>query len=209
MTLTTEDVPVFKTSSPAPARQLTRSTRRRVLVPAVVLALAAATLLIVSVLTSDNTPTRTNSGRTVAEHGSIKAIDHRDELAMRGEAPAQTVAEHGSINAIDHRDELAMRGEDSGRTVAEHGGIKAIDHRDELAMRGEAPAQTVAEYGSINAIDHRDELAIAAKPDPDSRRVRQHQRHRPPRRAGADRPPRRRPLSQARVGVEPVSADSH
>jgi hypothetical protein len=51
--------------------------------------------------------------RVVAEHGSITAIDHRDQLTFSGDTATRTVAEHGSITAIDHRDQLAVSGDDS------------------------------------------------------------------------------------------------
>jgi len=93
-------------------------------------AFVAAGLLAVAVVTDDNGRSTIDTGRTVAEHGSVSAIDHRD--ALGGRALARTVAERGSINAIEHRD--ALRGRAPARTVAEHGSISAIDHRD--ALRG-------------------------------------------------------------------------
>jgi hypothetical protein len=45
--------------------------------------------------------------RTTAEHGSVSAIDHRDDLAeQRREALSRTTAEHGSVSAIEHRDDV-------------------------------------------------------------------------------------------------------
>ena len=110
-------------------------------------------------------PSRIDTGRVVAEHGSVRAIEHRDELAAQGrDAMSRTVAEHGSISAIEHRDEVAGQRRDAmSRTVAEHGSISAIEHRDELAVPGrEAMSRTVAEHGSISAIEHRDDLAAVA-----------------------------------------------
>jgi hypothetical protein len=98
-------------------------------------ALTAAGVLLFLVLTSGSEPSRVDLGRTVAEHGSISAIDHRDRQAALSAAMTRTVAEHGSINAIEHRDELAARGVTMTRTVAERGSINAIEHRDELAAR--------------------------------------------------------------------------
>ena len=70
----------------------------------VVVALGAAGLLAASVLTPDGGPARVDPSRTVAEFGSIAAIEHRDELAvLRQQSPSRTVAEYGSITAIDHR----------------------------------------------------------------------------------------------------------
>jgi hypothetical protein len=76
-----------------------------------VLAVAGASIALgASVLRSHTSSVRLDNVRTVAEHGSISAIDHRDAQVVRARhAPDQTVAEHGSINAIDHRDAVADR----------------------------------------------------------------------------------------------------
>jgi hypothetical protein len=58
-------------------------------------------------LTPDRASPRIDTGRTVAEFGSVTAIDHRDQLSLRRRAASRTVAEHGSVAALDHRDELA------------------------------------------------------------------------------------------------------
>jgi hypothetical protein len=136
MTLTTERLPVPETASPAPAVPPQSPNRLRVIAgwAAVVAALAAAGLLTVLSLDDGDRPSRIDTGRVVAEHGSVRAIEHRDDLAVqRREAMSRTVAEHGSISAIEHRDDLAVqRGEAMSRTVAEHGSISAIEHRDDL-----------------------------------------------------------------------------
>jgi hypothetical protein len=124
-------------------------------------ALGASGLLAVSVLTPDRGQANVDTSRTVAQYGSITAIEHRDELALlRQQAQSRTVAEHGSVAAADHRDGVTLRGQDApSRTVAEHGSIAAIEHRDEQAQLREAASRTVAEYGSVAAIEHRDEAA--------------------------------------------------
>ncbi len=110
MTLTTEQVQVPETTSPAPSPRPESPVRVLLRWAPVVVALGAAGLLAVSVLTPDRGPARVDTSRTVAEYGSIAAIDHRDELALlRQQSPSRTVAEHGSIAAIDHRDEPAAR----------------------------------------------------------------------------------------------------
>jgi hypothetical protein len=126
MTLTTERLPVPETASPAPAVPPQSPNRLR---------LAAAGLLTVLSLDDGDRPSRIDTGRVVAEHGSVRAIEHRDDLAVqRREAMSRTVAEHGSISAIEHRDDLAVqRGEAMSHTVAEHGSISAIEHRDDVA----------------------------------------------------------------------------
>ena len=161
MTLTTEQVQVPETTSPAPSSRPESPVRVLLRWAPVVVALGASGLLAVSVLTPDRGPARVDTSRTVAEHGSITAIDHRDELALlRQQALSRTVAEHGSIAAVDHRDGMTLRGPEApSRTVAEHGSIAAVDHRDEQALLREAASRTVAEHGSIAAIDHRDEPA--------------------------------------------------
>jgi hypothetical protein len=69
-----------------------------------------------ALISRDRAVTRANGGesaaaaaaRTVAEHGSVTAIDHRDRVAPAGNLAARTVAEHGSITAIEHRDRVAL-----------------------------------------------------------------------------------------------------
>jgi hypothetical protein len=151
MTLTTDELQAPETLSPAPSRPPAFPTRVVLGWVAVIAGLTAAAVLAVLVLTSDSTPPRIDTGRTVAEHGSITAIDHRDQLALARQAASRTVAEHGSVAAIDYRDQLARQA--ASRTVAEHGSITAIDHRDQLAVRREAATRTVAEHGSVRAVE--------------------------------------------------------
>ena len=167
MTLTTEHVHVPETASPTPTEPPQSPNRLRVIAgwAAVVAALAAAGLLGARLSLDGDRPSRIDTGRVVAEHGSVRAIEHRDELAVqRREAMSRTVAEHGSISAIEHRDEAAVQRRDAmSRTAAEHGSISAIEHRDEAAVqRRDAMSRTVAEHGSVSAIEHRDDLAAIA-----------------------------------------------
>jgi hypothetical protein len=137
MTLTTERVDLPETASRTPAEPPQSPDRLRGFAgwTAVVAALAAAGFLALLSLDDGDRPSRIDTGPAVAQHGSINAIEHRDDLAgQRREAMSRTVAEHGSINAIEHRDDLAgQRREAMSRTVAEHGSINAIEHRDDLA----------------------------------------------------------------------------
>jgi hypothetical protein len=136
MTLTTERVDLPETASPTLAEPPQSPHRLRVIGgwAAVGAALAATGLLAVLSLDNGDRPSRIDTGPAVAQHGSVRAIEHRDDLAVqRREAMSRTVAEHGSITAIEHRDDLAgQRREAMSRTVAEHGSISAIEHRDDL-----------------------------------------------------------------------------
>jgi hypothetical protein len=119
MTLTTEGVHVPETASPTPAEPPQSPNRLRVIAgwAAVVVALAAAGLLAFLTLDDGDPPSRIDTGRVVAEHGSVRAIEHRDDLAVeRREAMSRTVAEHGGISAIEHRDDpTAVAIMDTGR----------------------------------------------------------------------------------------------
>ena len=161
MTLTTEQVQVPETTSPAPSPRPGSPVRVLLRWAPVVVALGAAGLLAASVLTPDGGPARVDTSRTVAEFGSIAAIEHRDELAvLRQQSPSRTVAEHGSITAIDHRDGVTTRGPEAA--IADH--RRARQHRRHRPPRrtGAAPRSGVT----------------------DRRRARQHRRHRAPRRTG-------------------------
>jgi hypothetical protein len=109
MTLTTEHAHVSETASPTPAEPPQSPNRLRGIAgwTAVVAALAAAGFLVRLSLDDGDRPSRIDTGPVVAQHGSVRAIEHRDDLAVqRREAMSRTVAEHGSINAIEHRDDL-------------------------------------------------------------------------------------------------------
>jgi hypothetical protein len=167
MTLTTERVDLPETASPTSAEPPQSPNRLRVTAgwAAVGAALAATGLLAVLSLDDGDRPSRIDTGRVVAEYGSVRAIEHRDEVAVQGgEAMSRTVAEYGSVSAIEHRDEAAVQPREAmSRTVAEHGSVSAIEHRDEAAVQPrEAMSRTVAEHGSISAIEHRDDLAAGA-----------------------------------------------
>jgi hypothetical protein len=161
MALTTTNV-VQAPGAPTTTKPPAKSPFRAVLGwTAVAGAVAASGVLAVLALTPDRGSSMIDTGRVVAEYGSIRAIEHRDDLAVqRREAMTRTVAEYGSVSAIEHRDLAVQPGEAMSRTVAEHGSISAIEHRDDLAVpRREAMSHTVAEHGTISAIEHRD-LAV-------------------------------------------------
>ena len=106
MTLTAEAPGTVETPSLAPAGPPKPRTGFRAIVgwAAVVAALVAAGLLALLVVNNDSGASRTDLPG-IAENGSIRAIEHRDEV--RREAASQTVAEQGSIRAVEHRDELS------------------------------------------------------------------------------------------------------
>jgi hypothetical protein len=110
MTLTAEHIHVPETASPTPTGPPQSPNRLRVIAAwaAVVAALAAAGLLGTRLSLHDgDRPSRIDTGRVVAEHGSVRAIEHRDELAVqRRQALSRTTAEHGSVSAIEHRDDV-------------------------------------------------------------------------------------------------------
>jgi hypothetical protein len=88
---------------------------------AVGIAVAAVAALAIAVLRPEPSPPvhANRESQVVAEHGSINAIEHRDELklAARANSESRVVAEHGSINAIEHRDQP-----DDGAPTASNGG---------------------------------------------------------------------------------------
>ena len=108
MTLTTERVDLPETASPTPVEPPQSPNRLRVIAgwAAVGGALAAAGLLAVLSLDDGDRPSRIDTGRVVAEQGSVSAIEHRDEVAVQREAMSRTVAEQGSVSAVEHRDEV-------------------------------------------------------------------------------------------------------
>jgi hypothetical protein len=160
MTLTTEPAPVSETASPTPAEPPQTPNRLRVIAgwTAVGAALATAGLLAVLTFDDGDHPSRIDTGSVVAEHGSVRAIEHRDDLAVqRRDAMSRTVAEHGSVSAIEHRDQVAGPRRDAmSRTVAEHGSVSAIEHRDDLAAvapLARAKGWTVLSPASIRPAD--------------------------------------------------------
>jgi hypothetical protein len=160
MTLTPEHVHVPETASPAPAEPPQSPNRLRATAEwlAVGAALAATGLLALLSFDDGDRPSKVDTGRVVAEYGSVAAIEHRDAVVMaRREAMSRTVADHGSVAAIEHRDDVAgsLR-EAMSHTVAEYGSVAAIEHRDEVAVAREAMSRTVADHGSVAAIEHRD-----------------------------------------------------
>ena len=142
MTITAEAPGTVETPNPAPAGPPKPRTSFRAIVgwAAVVAALVAAGLLALLVVNNDSGASRTDLPG-IAENGSIRAIEHRDEV--RREAASQTVAEQGSIRAVEHRDELSR--EAASQTVAEQGSIRAVEHRDELRRQATSPTEVSQE----------------------------------------------------------------
>lgn len=110
---------------------------------AVALAVVAATLLGVRAFGGDDraTPRPWYS----VEHGSIAAIDHAADAAMRDR---QFSVERGSVTAIDH---AAATAGSAAEVSAERGSITAIDH---AATPSAARQWYSVEHGGITAIDH-------------------------------------------------------
>jgi hypothetical protein len=111
MALTTDELRIPETTAPEQARPPTPPRRRSIIFgwAAVVGAVVAAGLLAALVLTPDRGPSTVDTGRTIIEHGSVAAIDHRDQQAVAPRTEmTRTVAEHGSVAAIDHRDQQAL-----------------------------------------------------------------------------------------------------
>jgi len=143
MTITAEAPGTVETPNPAPAGPPKPRTSFRAIVgwAAVVAALVAAGLLALLVVNNDSGASRTDLPG-IAENGSIRAIEHRDEV--RRVAASQTVAEQGSIRAVEHRDEV--RREAASQTVAEQGSIRAVEHRDELSREAASQTEVSQEY---------------------------------------------------------------
>ena len=141
MTLTADHDTAPETESPAASTPEASPAQRRGVVGWVAagIALAAAGLLAFLVLADDTAerpelnPQVNTASQTVAEHGSVSAIEHRDGQMRRRIMLSQAVAERGSISAIEHRDEQAAQRRTPSQTVAEHGSISAIEHRNDVA----------------------------------------------------------------------------
>ena len=102
-TLITEATPTEAPPTPRPPRRRRNHVLGWIGVGIALLAVAA---LAVAVLRSDSPTSVDDNARTVARHGSVAAIDHRDLVVVgsRPNSPSQTVARHGSVAAIDHHD---------------------------------------------------------------------------------------------------------
>jgi len=117
MTLTAEGTGTVETPSSAPSRPPKPPIGPGAIVgwAAVLVALAAAGLLVLLVVSNNSGPSRT-ALPGIAENGSVRAIDHRDELRAQAASPTEAsqenaqqvagIAENGSVRAIEHRDEL-------------------------------------------------------------------------------------------------------
>ena len=137
MALTTDD-PALTTaaeSPTAPAPETPRPHPRRVAALAWVgvgLGLAAVAGLSIVSLRDDGRPTKVDdNARTVIEHGSIAALDHRLDVAQAQRTPSETVAEHGSVAAADHRVEVDAT---TSRTIAEHAHEQDPAFREQMVL---------------------------------------------------------------------------
>jgi len=101
MAVTTDHLQVPE--APEPVAVLpTKSSRRGVVGwVATVAGVTAATALTVAVLTSGSTPTRIESVRSIADRGSITAIDHRDAVVAARVAQAHGADRHLEIRAAE------------------------------------------------------------------------------------------------------------
>ena len=137
MALTTDDraVTTPAESPTAPAPETPRPHPRRVAALAWVgvgLGLAAVAGLSIVSLRDDDRPTTTDdNARTVIEHGSIAALDHRLDVAQAQRTPSETVAEHGSVAAADHQAEVD---DTTSRTIAEHAHEQDPAFREQMAL---------------------------------------------------------------------------
>ena len=101
MAVTTEHLQVPESTEPVPARPSKSSRRVVVGWAATGAGLVAAAALAVAVLTPDSMPTRVETGRLIAERGSITAIDHRDAEVAARVAQAQGADRHLEIQAAE------------------------------------------------------------------------------------------------------------
>jgi hypothetical protein len=117
MAVTTEDLNIAESPEPAP---VTPPKSPHVVLgwAAAVAGLAAATALAVAVLTPDHRASSVDSGRLIAEHGSITAIDHRDAQIADRVAEAQGFDRHLETQAAQIAREQT-RGSD--RHLENHG----------------------------------------------------------------------------------------
>ena len=137
MALTTDDqaLTTAAESPGAPASEAPRPHPRRVAALAwggAGLGLAAVAALSIVALRDDDRPAKTDdNARTVIEHGSIAAIDHRVEVAQAQRTPSETVAEHGSVAAADHRADVDAT---TARTMAEHASEQDPALREQMVL---------------------------------------------------------------------------
>jgi hypothetical protein len=121
--------------------------------------LAAVAVVSIAALRDDDKPATTDdNARTVIEHGSIAALDHRLEVEQAQRTPSETVAQHISDAVADQRAEQRQAQRSPSETVAEQGSVAAADHRADDSQARRTPSETVAEQGSVAAADHRAEV---------------------------------------------------
>jgi hypothetical protein len=143
--------------SPTTGPRLPQPHKKSTFVPVIVssgivLGIAALSAFALVALKNDTEPAKFDAVHTVAEHGSVNAIDHRDQVAL-SISNAQSVADHGSVSAIEHRSaNVADRSDRLGhiefnaRGVADYGHSKVVDTSDRLGHI-EFNARGVADYG--------------------------------------------------------------
>ena len=101
MAVTTEHLQVPESTEPVPARPSKSSRRVVVGWAATAAGLVAAAALAVAVLVPDQAPSKVDTGRVIAERGSIAAIDHRDAQVAARVAAAQGSDRHLEILAAE------------------------------------------------------------------------------------------------------------
>jgi hypothetical protein len=135
--LTTDDhaLTTAAESPAAPASETPRPHPRRLAALAWAgagLGLAVAAALSIAALRDDDRPAKTDdNARTVIEHGSIAAIDHRVEVAQAQRTPSETAAEHGSVAAVEHRAEVDAT---TSRALAEHASERDPAFREQMVL---------------------------------------------------------------------------
>jgi hypothetical protein len=126
----------------APAPETPRPSPRRVAALAWVgagLGVAAVVALSIAALRDDDPPATTDdNARTVIEHGSIAALDHRLDVVQAQRTPAETVAEHGSVAAADEAVEVDAT---TSRTIAEHANDQDPAFREQMVLAEQSRAQ--------------------------------------------------------------------
>jgi hypothetical protein len=142
MTITTDDPMLAPAAEPPAAPTPEASHRRRgtaIVAAGVGLALAAVAGLSIVALRDDGPDKVDDNARTVIEHGSIAALDHRLDVAVAQRTPSETVAEHGSVAAADN---AAAAASTASRTVAEHADEQDPAFREQMVLEEQARLRT-------------------------------------------------------------------
>jgi hypothetical protein len=159
--LTTDDqaLTTAAESPTAPAPKTSHPQRRMAALAwaGVGVGLAAVAVASIIALRDDGPATTNDNARTVIEHGSIAALDHRLEVAQAQRTPSETVAEHGSVAAADHRGDDSAAQRTPSETVAEHGSAAAAEHRAEVDA---TTARTMAEHADDQNPAFREQMVL-------------------------------------------------